>query len=228
MMMLLMPRRVGLLALTAAVLFFAVAPLRAEAGAYFPPKGEWARRAPAELGMDPVRLAEAIAFAQSRESTRAFDFSDQERIFGSLLGSVPTRRAATNGVVIYKGYVVAEFGETTAVDPTYSAAKSMIATVAGVAVRDGLLAVEDRVGALVRDGGYDSPQNREVTWRMHLQQESEWEGEMFGKKRVRKAVEANASRGPDEVIQVLMDEFGRHNAGKALDDDVTIAAVRIK
>ena len=41
------------------------------------------------------------------------DFSDQERIFGSLLGSVPTKRAKTNGLVIYKGYVVAEFGDTT-------------------------------------------------------------------------------------------------------------------
>ena len=65
------------------------------------------------------------------------DFRDQERIFGSLLGSVPNKRAKTNGVVIYKGYVVAEFGDTTWVDPTYSVAKSMMATVAGIAVRDG-------------------------------------------------------------------------------------------
>ena len=61
------------------------------------------------------------------------DFSDQERIFGTLLGSVPNMRAKTNGVVIYKGYVVAEFGDTTWVDPTYSVAKSMLATVAGIA-----------------------------------------------------------------------------------------------
>ena len=65
------------------------------------------------------------------------DFSDQERIFGTLLGSVPNIRAKTNGVVIYKGYVVAEFGDTTWVDPTYSVAKSMLATVAGIAMRDG-------------------------------------------------------------------------------------------
>ena len=45
------------------------------------------------------------------------DFSDQERIFGTLLGSVPNIRAKTNGVVIYKGYVVAEFGDTTWADP---------------------------------------------------------------------------------------------------------------
>lgn len=171
-----------LVTLTAAVLSVQPTPMTAQGGTYFPPKGDWARRPAAELGMDPARLTEAVAFAQSRESTREFDFSDQERIFGSLLGSVPTRRAATNGLVIYKGYVVAEFGETTAVDPTYSVAKSMMATVAAVGVRDGRLSVDDRVGAAVKDGGYDSPRNSEVTWKMHLQQETEWEGEMFGKK----------------------------------------------
>jgi len=170
-----------LAALAAAVLALQPAALTAQGDRYFPPAGDWARRPPAELGMDPARLAEAVAFAQSRESTREFDFSDQERIFGSLLGSVPTRRAATNGVVIYKGYVVAEFGEITAVDPTYSVAKSMMATVAALGVRDGRLAVDDRVGATVKDGGYDSPRNSEITWKMHLQQETEWEGEMFGK-----------------------------------------------
>lgn len=149
---------------------------------YYPPAGSWARKPPAELGMDPERLAAAIEFARSRETTREIDFSDQERIFGSLLGSVPTRRATTNGLVIYKGYVVAEFGDTTWVDPTYSAAKSMLATVAGIAVRDGLIRLDEPVGRLVRDGGYDSPQNSRVTWKMHLQQESEWEGEMFGKR----------------------------------------------
>lgn len=151
------------------------------AGPYFPPAGEWARKAPADLGIDPARLAEAIAFAEGRESTRERDFSDQERIFGSLLGSVPTERAKTNGLVIYRGYVVAEFGEPTRVDPTYSAAKSMMASVAGIAARDGLIAVDDPVARTVSDGGYDSPQNKPITWRMHLQQESEWEGEMWGK-----------------------------------------------
>ena len=87
-------------------------------GAYFPPAGSWAKKAPAELGLDPKMLADAVSFAESRESTREMDFSDQERIFGSLLGSVPTRRAKTNGLVVYKGYVVAEFGDTTWVDPT--------------------------------------------------------------------------------------------------------------
>jgi CubicO group peptidase (beta-lactamase class C family) len=174
-----MRRRSTVLSLVVGLLL--AAPIAAQTP-YYPPAGSWARKSPAELGMDPERLAAAVEFARSRETTREIDFSDQERIFGSLLGSVPTRRATTNGLVIYKGYVVAEFGDTTWVDPTYSAAKSMMATVAGIGVRDGLIRLDEPVGRLVRDGGYDSPQNARVTWKMHLHQESEWEGEMFGKR----------------------------------------------
>lgn len=153
------------------------------AAPYYPPAGAWARKPASELGMDQAALDAAVRFAQTRESSRAMDFSDQERIFGSLLGSVPNIRAKTNGLVIYKGYVVAEFGDTTWADPTYSVAKSMLSTVAALAVRDGKLTnLDEPVGRLVKDGGYDSPRNSLVTWKMHLQQETEWEGEMFGKK----------------------------------------------
>ena len=154
----------------------------AQQGTYFPPAGNWAKKAPAELGLDPVLLQQAVDYAKSRESNREMDFSDQERIFGTLLGSVPNIRAKTNGVVIYKGYVVAEFGDSTWVDPTYSVAKSMLASVMGIAVRDGLVTnLDEPVGAKVKDGGYDSPRNAQVTWKHHLQQVSEWEGNMFGK-----------------------------------------------
>jgi CubicO group peptidase (beta-lactamase class C family) len=148
---------------------------------YFPPAGEWARKDAAQLGMDPAALAAAVQFAQSHETDWPRDLSTQETIFGERLGSMPTRRAATNGVVIYKGYVVAEFGDTRFVDPTYSVAKSMLATVAGIAVRDGRIKVDERVAQRVRDGGYDAPQNAPITWKQHLQQESEWEGTLWGK-----------------------------------------------
>jgi CubicO group peptidase (beta-lactamase class C family) len=152
------------------------------AAPYFPPAQSWAHKTPAQLGMDPAKLAEAVAFAQSHETTRARDFSDQKATFGTPLGSLPTRRAATNGVVIYKGYVVAEFGDTTFVDPTYSVAKSMLSTVTGVAVREGLIPdLGQPVAKLVDDGGYASPHNAPITWKNHLQQESEWEGELWGK-----------------------------------------------
>src|SRR5688500_274601 len=95
---------------------FAAATPSAQQAPYYPPAGAWAKKSPAELGLDPVKLQEAIDFAKSRESRREMDFSDQERIFGTLLGSVPNIRAKTNGVIIYKGYIVAEFGDTTWAD----------------------------------------------------------------------------------------------------------------
>ncbi len=153
----------------------------ADPATYFPPAGEWARKDAAQLGMDPAALATAVQFAQSHETDWPLDLSTQETIFGERLGSMPTRRAHTNGVVIYKGYVVAEFGDTHFVDPTYSVAKSMLATVAGIAVRDGRIKVDERVAQRVQDGGYDAPQNAPITWKQHLQQESEWEGTLWGK-----------------------------------------------
>lgn len=171
------------LALLALCLCASVAYVRVDAqSTYYPPKGEWARKSPAELGLDPAKLQEAVDYAKSHETRREMDFSDQERIFGTLLGSVPNIRAHTNGVVIYKGYVVADFGDPTWADPTYSVAKSMLSTVAAVAVRDGKIGnLNATVGSMVKDGGYDSPRNSTITWRNHLQQESEWEGNMWGK-----------------------------------------------
>jgi len=150
---------------------------------YFPPAGRWARISPAAAGMDPAKLAAAIAFARTHETDWPTDFSRQVEMFGAPLGPVPSDRAGTNAVVIRNGYVVAEFGETGRADPCYSVAKSMLSAVAGVALRDGRIAdLGETVSARILDGGYDSPRNARVTWRMHLQQESEWEGELWGKK----------------------------------------------
>ena len=157
--------------------------LKVDRGGYVPPRDSWERRKPADVGMDAAKLNDAIEFMKSHETAApARDFSDQEIIFGKLLGSIPTERGATNGLIIRHGYIVGEFGDTLRPDPTYSVAKSMLSTVAGIAVDRGLIRrVDDPVAALIKDGGYDSPHNRLVTWRNHLQQESEWEGEMWGK-----------------------------------------------
>ena len=150
---------------------------------YFPPRDSWEHRKAAEVGMDPTKLNAAVEFMKAHETASpARDFSDQEIVFGKLLGSIPTERGATNGVIIRHGYIVAEFGDTLRPDPTYSVAKSMLSTVAGIAVDRGLIrSVDDPVGNSVKDGGYESPHNKLITWRNHLQQESEWEGEMWGK-----------------------------------------------
>jgi CubicO group peptidase (beta-lactamase class C family) len=156
---------------------------RAEAP-YYPPAGQWAHKTAAEAGMDAAKLNEAVEFMKAHETTSPTpDFSNQEIVNGKLLGSIPTERAGTNGLIIRHGYIVAEFGDTLRPDPTYSVAKSMLSTVAGIALDRGLIPnLDDPVANVIKDGGYDSPHNKLITWRNHLQQESEWEGEMWGKK----------------------------------------------
>lgn len=52
-------------------------------------------------------------------------------------------------------------------------------------------------------------------------------GEMYGKKRVRKLVEGQIDKGPDQVLKTLVGDFLQHNDGKSLDDDITLAVARI-
>ena len=168
------------------LLFAVVLPALVALGAdtaksYFPPPGQWQRKAPAEVGMDAGKLRQAVEFAQSHGSTWDFE-RDQVRTFGAVLGPLPQKRAATNGIILRHGYIVAEFGDTKANDPVYSIAKSFLSTVASLAAERGLIKdVNDPVANYIHDGGYDSPHNRKITWKNHLQQESEWEGTMWGK-----------------------------------------------
>ncbi len=159
----------------------AAQPAKSQRSSYFPPAGSWQHKSPETLGMDPAKLKEAIEWAESHPSTWDFE-KDQVRTFGRVLGALPVHRAATNGVILRHGYIVGEFGDTKANDPVYSVAKSFLSTTASIAFAKGLIRdVNDRVAEYVRDGGYDSPHNAKITWKNHLQQESEWEGEMWGK-----------------------------------------------
>ena len=151
------------------------------APAYFPPPGKWQKKAPSELGMDATKLQQAIDFAQANGATWDFD-KDQVRTFGAVLGPLPQQRAATNGVILRHGYIVAEFGDTKTNDPVYSVAKSFLSTVCSIAVARGLIkGVNDPVAKYIHDGGYDSPHNAKITWKNHLQQTSEWEGTLWRK-----------------------------------------------
>jgi CubicO group peptidase (beta-lactamase class C family) len=148
---------------------------------YFPPTGKWERKSAAEAGMDAAKLAAAVEFAQASGSKWDFE-KDQVRTFGTPLGPLPKQRAATNGIIIRHGYIVAEFGDVKANDPVYSVAKSFLSTVCSIAVAKGLIKdVSDPVANYIHDGGYDSPHNAKITWKNHLQQTSEWEGSMWGK-----------------------------------------------
>ena len=67
----------------------------------------------------------------------------------AILGPVAPR-GAPNGLVLRRGRLVAQWGDTRQVDMTFSVAKSYLAILAGLAVGDGLIPDLD---APVRDTG---------------------------------------------------------------------------
>ncbi len=171
---------------------------------YYPGKGDaWEKRQPEQVGMDAALLQEAVTWAKEQETTQMQkDFSTQEAIFGKMLGPLPDDRAATNGVILKNGYIVAEWGETERADPTYSVAKSVLSTLLGITLDRGMIEdIHDPVANYINDGGYDSEQNRKVTWEHHARQTSEWEGELWGKKHdfVGKEAYGRGERKPREL-----------------------------
>ena len=86
--------------------------------------------------------------------------------------SAAVARRQTNGMILRHGYIVAEFGDTNRVDPTYSVAKSFLSTVLGLTLDRGMIkSIDDPVRNYIKDGGYDSPHNAAITWRHHAQQD---------------------------------------------------------
>jgi CubicO group peptidase (beta-lactamase class C family) len=84
--------------------------------------------------------------------------------------------------VLRGGRIVAEWGDTARPDMSFSIAKSYLAVLAGLAHARGLLRhLDDPVRDYALDDGFESPQNRAITWRHLLQQTSEWQGTLWGK-----------------------------------------------
>ena len=154
---------------------------------------DWQTLTPAEAGFDSGRLAAAVAFAEGHESPwpRSLYYPD-----GSYVGNVewnergpwteivgPVReRGGPAGLILKGGRIVAEWGDTSRTDMTFSIAKSYLSVLAGIAFDDGLIRdVEEPVGKSVDDPAFAGPHNGKITWRQLLQQSSEWQGELFGK-----------------------------------------------
>lgn len=157
--------------------------------AYFPPRLEWERRTPEQVGMDSARLEQAIAFAVSRENPDPKDLAIAHAIsfgrsepFDNLIGPTGVR-AALNGVVIRHGYLVGDWGDTRKVDMTFSVTKTFLSTVVGLAWQKGL--IRD-VNDVVRDYMptselFDGPHNSRITWDHLLRRTSDWQGTLWGK-----------------------------------------------
>ena len=150
----------------------------------------WEIANPADVGMDAARITDAIIFHKDQESDADRDLS---KGLMSVLGNTeppewavvlgPTRpRGDPNGLILRHGKLVAEWGDTQRSDMTFSATKSYLAVITGVAVEQGIIkSIDDPMRDYALDDGFDSEQNKDITWRHLLQQASEWEGTLFDK-----------------------------------------------
>jgi CubicO group peptidase (beta-lactamase class C family) len=156
---------------------------------YFPAAdAHWEHRPSSELGFDADILAEAVSYAIANESAvdrnlqGALDaLTEGEGKFATIVG--PTKpRGGPAGLILRHGYIATEWGDPLRVDMTFSASKSYLATLAGLAIDTGLIRdLDDPVREYVDDGGFDPPHNSKITWRHLLNQTSEWTGTLWGK-----------------------------------------------
>lgn len=149
------------------------------------------RRAdPGSVGIDAGRLADAVAFAESVETPWPRDLSAglarleksrEPAPWNEALG--PTKdRTGPNGLILKDGAIVAGWGDPASVEMTFSAAKSYLSILAGLAVADGLIrSIDDPVRDYAIDAAFDTDQNRDITWRHLLNMTSEFEGSLWDK-----------------------------------------------
>jgi CubicO group peptidase (beta-lactamase class C family) len=178
------------------------------AGVYYP-DATWQHKTPAEAGIDAARLKEAIDAAIAGETKNPRDLvlnhyqTFGREPFGYAIGPIKDRGDPT-GIIVHKGYIVAEWGEPSRVDMTHSVTKSLLSSVIGVAFDRGMIRslddpVRDYVGPILpyspagapnksdRVGGSDfidlfaTPHDRTITWNDMLRQVSDWEGTLWGK-----------------------------------------------
>ena len=146
--------------------------------------------APDQCGFDTDKLADAVNYARrDAETPWPRDLSKGLAASGNIepppwneiIG--PTKaRTGPNGLIARNGKIVAQWGDLQRADMTFSIAKSYLAILAGLAVADGLIKdIDDRVSGYGLDDGFESDQNKSITWRHLLTQTSEWEGELFSK-----------------------------------------------
>src|SRR5689334_1070779 len=131
----------------------------ANAADYVPPKSGWEIHNPETEGFDPAKLKAAIDFAVANETkfppelqgvadprdmaiAIPLQFSGP---FSDPIGPLKPH-APANGIILRHGYIVAEWGDTRAVDMAHSVTKTFLSTLAGIAFdRHMIRDVNDRV-----------------------------------------------------------------------------------
>jgi|GEM_PF-1392755 len=162
----------------------------AAAQTHYPPaagQGAWEQRSPAAVGLDPAAVEAAVAFAIAHESTAPRDQAVGQaqtfglEPFGEGVGPFSVR-GDPSGVILRHGYLVAEWGDTGAVEMTHSVSKSILSTVVGIAHDRGLIPdVDEPVGVRVPTEHFADGLNARITWDHLLRQTSDWEGTLWDK-----------------------------------------------
>ena len=176
--------------------------------AYYP-GATWEHRKASEAGLNEALLKGAIDFAIAGETKAPRDLvmnhyqNFGREPFGYAIGPIKERGEPT-GVIIHRGYVVAEWGNPLGVDMTHSVTKSLLSSVVGIAADRGMIKSvhdpvvdymapilaytpqaagnkSDRLGTPDFLSLFDTPHNRAITWDHLLRQTSDWEGTLWGK-----------------------------------------------
>ena len=157
---------------------------------YFPPPGQWQQVSPQTLGVDAGLLQQAVDYAIASENTASKDqaivqattFGAREP-FDQIIGPMSVR-ASANGIIVYQGKVIAQWGDTASVDMTHSISKSFLTAVTGLALQDGLIKdVQDLVYPYLpkEQQLFSGEHNRKIRWDHLLRQTSDWQGSLWGK-----------------------------------------------
>jgi len=175
---------------------------------YFPATDNWERKTPSNLRLDSNLIQEAIRYALTHETkfpknlmlTQAMQFGKES--FSDPIGPMADR-GPTSGVVLYKGFIIAEWGNANAVEMVHSVTKTFLSTVVGLAVEKGLIhSINDKVypylppielanTPITSDLNpvtqtsfiypFETEHNRKINWEHLLRQTSDWEGVLWGK-----------------------------------------------
>ena len=149
------------------------------------PDSTWQTKSPAEAKMNAALIDSAIKFAINNESKTDYDlriaclkaYANEPNF--RILG--PTReRGKPSGLIIKSGYIIAQWGDVTRADMTFSVTKSFLSTVAGLAYDKRLIKnVNEKVSRYVQNDYFTSQHNAKITWQHLLTQTSDWSGCLF-------------------------------------------------
>ena len=144
---------------------------------------------PEKVGVEGKLLSKAIDFAIKNESTMDRDIGaalEQGHFkepwpIGKTIGPVKIRKSGS-GAILRRGQLIKTWGDVDYVDMTFSISKSYLSLCMGIAVKDGIIPdINAPVKNIVKDGGFDTEQNKGITWAHMLQLTSEWEGTLWDK-----------------------------------------------